>query len=364
MRLLLLALLLLAPLLPLAASAYDKIVVLTAGITTYDHGDPRPACAQKKTLCHLPNAGRDAADFADLMSAGPWLGPVEVRRLPEAEATKAGILRALRAAGRSAGSGKTLVLFYFTGHGLTYGDVGFIVPRDGRQDDPDSWISVTTLRDLLRQPELGEVRHVLFILASCFSGTLLKGDVIPADAELQVATPADQRYIERELGRRARVGITAGLDGERIPDGRRGEGSDFGRALVQALTPAHGLPSMPADQNGDGCVTHLELASYVHNKGRSDHNTPALGTPRSRRSGDGAALPGEAVGRATPARAAHREPEGPQRAGSARRRSDIRAGMAETTTLRLALRLVPPGTFPWAARRRRRAATTTRRCAR
>jgi sulfatase modifying factor 1 len=259
---------------PSLASAYERIVVVTVGISDYRHD-----------FSDLPNGALDAERFARLMESNPWLGRVTVSRVAEKDATITGIKGTLRAAGRTACADggctdqrRSLVVFYFVGHGMTHGDEGFIVPREGKKGDPDTWLTVVELRSLLSQEELRPVPHVLFVLSSCFSGTLLRSDTIPTDAELRAASPAMGGYITAVLGRQARVGIAAGTGGQSVPDGPPGQGSDFGRALINALTPLHGLPDMAADQNRDGCVNHLELASYLHNKGQSEHNHPTLGT--------------------------------------------------------------------------------------
>ena len=269
-------------LLPAGASAvgYDRIEVLAVGISKYDHGQ---RCrvgrkASRGKWCNLPNGHVDAVALKKALEARKWLSPINVVVLPQKKSTRKGILTALRKAAERAKKGKSLLIFYFTGHGETQGDAGFLIPREGTRSDPDSWLSMAKLKSVLG--EYRTVQHQMVILGSCFGGKLFRSDgwFDRIRESLPTAMAASERFINKEVSLRAQVAFTAGRAKERVPDGQPGKGSRYGRALAGAFAPRHGLASMPADFNGDRCVTHVELAAWLDAKGGGEEsNRPQFG---------------------------------------------------------------------------------------
>lgn len=255
---------------PAPGVGYDRVVAVVIGISE-----------QTGLWRRLPNAVQDADRFGDLLATRG----ATVIRLRDDEATESAIYEAItETAPKALGNGITdahrnLLIVYFVGHGSTtaVGDEGYLVPYGaGGQHD---WISMRELDGLAGQVEV--FRHQLFLLASCFGGRLLRNGPQgnPGERKKRLAEyEAASLWLERGLARVARVGLTAGDKGQRVPDGRQGWGSPFGNALVNAFEKSGGAQYMAADFNGDNCVSSIELAAYVEGRGRTSHNSPRTGT--------------------------------------------------------------------------------------
>ena len=247
---------------------YDQIVVVTVGIEHYDG------------WADLPNAPKDVELFLDALD-GPWDAPVQVVRLEEAQATKDGILQALDLAATEAGNrNNSLLVFYFAGHGTTEKNAGYLVPYGGKKGAYTTWLSMSELEGFAAT-RASAVPHQLYILGSCVSGTLLKTRMRGEDELRKQQLAAGWR--QAELTRIARIGLTAGSDKQSIPDGKEGAGSRFGQAVANALRDIG--RGRAADYDGDGCVDKFELATYVHGRGKTRHNTPRMGLLRGDDSG-------------------------------------------------------------------------------
>lgn len=110
------------------------------------------------------------------------------------------------------------------------------------------------------------VRHQLFILGSCYSGSVFRSTELVKKPKLRKFKKA-ARWFARSLQRQARLAITAGLDGERVPDDAPGAGSRFGAAVLRAVDVPLGGAYAHADFNEDGCVSSFELGAYVNDYG-------------------------------------------------------------------------------------------------
>ena len=246
---------------------YTKIVAVVVGVSKYK---------QAGAWASVPNAEPDAKAFAKVMKEhGAEVIPLYGRR-----ATRDGIWSALEKAEAklkrvSGTSRKTLLVFYFAGHGKTISDQGYIVPFDGGQATRRSWIPMSNLEQFSQ--EVWAAQHQLFVFASCFSGTALLGDRGKLDpSDLASRRPAAE-WLARALKQLARVVITAGDASEAIPDGPKGHGSEFGNAVVGALEKDYGSSYDKADWNRDGCVSSAELFAYAQNYGRTTRNSPRTG---------------------------------------------------------------------------------------
>lgn len=125
------------------------------------------------------------------------------------------------------------LLIFFAGHGqLENGSQGYWVPTDGTDDSSDFCSNA----DIISNVESCPARHVLVISDSCFSGSLLiqsrGGASFDDHDELE---SKDSRWIF----------VSGGL--EKVSDGAKGEGSPFGRSLLQCLEKNQ-QPSMAAAQ--------------------------------------------------------------------------------------------------------------------
>lgn len=69
-------------------------------------------------------------------------------------------------------TGDDRLLFYFAGHGVALngdeGPEGFLIPRDARAEDRDSFLPMTALHGAL---EALDCRHMLAILDCCFAAS-------------------------------------------------------------------------------------------------------------------------------------------------------------------------------------------------
>lgn len=168
--------------------------------------------------------------------------------------TRENLLKTMRIISELAGEGDT-VLFYFSGHGVSVEDKGYLVPIDARKAAAEELISIAELRDILRKSKAA--RRVM-ILDACHSGSEKDAtdaampqhfeDSLKADAE-GVVTLASCRASETSL---------------EAPWHDQGL---FTYWLVRGLTGA-------ADQeeagNKDGKVEIKELYDFVYERVRSD----------------------------------------------------------------------------------------------
>ncbi|CAK8710763.1 hypothetical protein GKODMF_01845 [Candidatus Electrothrix gigas] len=143
------------------------------------------------------------------------------------------------------------VVFYFSGHGYTeqigIKDFGYIIPYDGKQKRTSTFISMEKLQELAAK--LGNARHQLFILDSCFGGM-----IEPKGPGISSKTPF---YLENLANRRVRLYMTAGGANEKAP--MRSSFSKNSHYTANLLRGLNGL----ADKNYDGIVTTSELEGYL-----------------------------------------------------------------------------------------------------
>lgn len=241
---------------------------------------------------HLNNAVRDAEEFARYIRSQGF----DVVLLRNSEATRTNILANLVdkiVYDKKAGQDSRLV-FFFGGHGRTrYSGIdgsvqyGFIVPYDGA----DSNASLISMDDLHQAADvLRPVRHVLFVLNSCFGGSIARGLEVDVD-------PSVPNYIEAIVTRPAKEFMTAGGANEVVADGGPANLSPYMEALLRGLRGQ-------ADTNNDGTVTFAELAAWMSRAGATLHQHPGYGTL----AGHGA---GEFVFRSGPAPIASGVPTSP-----------------------------------------------------
>ena len=218
----------------------------------------------------LAYAARDAQALASALQAG---GFDSVTLLENRNATRDRIVAALRALGQRVKEEDSVVLF-FSGHGsIGPGPDGkphyFLVPQDGRLAD----LPRTALMDDDLEELVGKIpaRQVVVVLDACYSGggtgvIRARGVTNPA-----IKPPATARpLIEASAGR---VVISASRpDQPAFEDDQRG--GLFTSFLLEGLRG-------PADLDGDGKITVLELYQFVSPRVReySRQNYQAEQTP-------------------------------------------------------------------------------------
>ena len=168
----------------------------------------------------LPQAAHDARELARVLQAHYGFAERHLHLLLDSQATRPGILGALRKVARSLGPDDHLLIAFF-GHGnlddLT--GKGSWVPAEASLESPDGWISNGEIRELLAAMK---ARHVLVISDSCFSGDLLvtrRAETLPM---------INDEYARRVFPIKSRQALTSGRR-EVVVDGV------FGRHLVRHL---------------------------------------------------------------------------------------------------------------------------------
>jgi len=140
------------------------------------------------------------------------------------------------------------LLFFYSGHGHTREDKGYIVPTDAANPNLDEKAflrKAVGMNQILTWARRIEAKHVLFLFDSCFSGTVFKARNLPKMP----------RQISQAAKEPVRQFITAGSANEVVP-----AKSVFTPAFIDALRYGWG------DLYKDGYVTGEELGLYLKNK--------------------------------------------------------------------------------------------------
>lgn len=198
----------------------------------------------------------------------------EIISLYDQQATKQAIIAALQNHIAPKLKSKDRVLIFFAGHGFTETlggkDRGYIVPYDGDTQSA-GYISMDELETL--SDYMGNARHQLFIMDSCYGGLL-------AVTRGSLVNPNIPDYLNNISGRVAREVITAGGKDQQVLDGGPNGHSYFVDYLLEAL--ADGM----ADTNGDGYITFSELSSYLIPRASNRQQTPAFGVLSGHQAGE------------------------------------------------------------------------------
>ena len=161
---------------------------------------------------------------------------------PDSEQLRAAFRNFVNEYGYSTGA---RLLFYFSGHGHSDKDRGFIVPADAplpdnRREFLQKSLQMSQVTEWARQIDSD---HALFVFDSCFSGSIFKSRNMPS---------ASERLIRKATSKPVRQFITAGSAGEIVPSK-----SVFTPAFVDAIDQNLG------DLNKDGYITGSELGLYL-----------------------------------------------------------------------------------------------------
>jgi uncharacterized caspase-like protein len=166
-------------------------------------------------------------------------GTLQLQLLTNAEATSAGIRRAMRSFAKATPADR--VLLYFSGHGLTTG----VVPYDVQPDRPASQLSYAAIKTAFRHSRAGVK---LCITDACMSGSLAGPNRQPtATGGPSNVDPADGVNVAMLLASRST---------EQAVEDRRLSAGTFTFFLLKGLGGA-------ANQNDDNVVTIKELHRYV-----------------------------------------------------------------------------------------------------
>ena len=169
--------------------------------------------------------------------------PDHCQLLLDAQATRAGIIDALRGLARTAVP-EDSILIYYAGHGQvdTMTREGSWVPADATAATPDKWISNDEIKKLIGAMK---ARHVLLISDSCFAGDFFKRDLNPRGIKI------DDAGLRRAFSRPSRAAMTAGgiepvVDAGVVPAGFPGH-SVYTGWLLHVLADNHDPYVTPED---------------------------------------------------------------------------------------------------------------------
>lgn len=160
---------------------------------------------------------------------------------PDNQSLKSGIVNFINNYGYEP---ENRLVIYFSGHGHTVRDKGFLLPVDIPlpDDRKDFRRKALPMTQVLAWAKDIESKHVLFVFDSCFSGSVFKSKSMPKDEE---------RYIRKVTAEPVRQFITAGSASEEVP-----AKSTFTPAFVAAIRGE-------GDLNKDGYITGSELGVHL-----------------------------------------------------------------------------------------------------
>jgi Caspase domain len=137
------------------------------------------------------------------------------------------------------------LLLFFSGHGHTRNQRGYIVPVNAPNpvlDEPGFLSTAIPMLEVMTWARRIEAKHALFVFDSCFAGTLFETRALP--------DPTDA-YVRSSSSRPVRQFITAGDAGQEVP----------ARSIFTPLF-IRGIDG-DADFTRDGYVTASELGVYL-----------------------------------------------------------------------------------------------------
>jgi len=120
------------------------------------------------------------------------------------------------------------LLIYYAGHGELEKaeNRGYWLPVDASYKQKSKWISNQRIVDRIKATK---AKHVLLMVDSCFSGTLMRSGITP-----EVKETMDEKYIERLKKKKTRLVITSGGN-EPVVDSDGGLHSLFALKLIDIL---------------------------------------------------------------------------------------------------------------------------------
>ncbi len=231
---------------------YSSSHALIIGIDQYVHASP------------LDHAANDARAVADVLHRLFLFPDKCVKILFNEQATRAGILSAYLSYTSTADPDSRLLVF-FAGHGYTKtgagGEVGFLIPHDGRIDDLSTLIR---WEELTLNAELIPSKHIFFIMDACYGGLVFN----------RAVSAGSVRFLKDMMIRPVRQALTAGKQDEPVADGGgpRVEHSIFTGHLLDGLEDRARAP--------EGHLTASGLMSYVYKHVSNDihsRQTPHYG---------------------------------------------------------------------------------------
>jgi len=244
---------------------YDDSWAVIIGIDKYKYSD------------QLNYAVKDAEAVKEMLINKFYYPEENIRYLTDEEATLSNIKLNLGEVATSAREDDRVLVFY-SGHGETLkgadgSETGYIIPYEGRQDNP--YATGLVMDEILRTCQISKSKHMLFLMDACYSGLMtenVKG----------LSKPQEEGYLSKVANEKARQIITAGGGDEQVIERDEWQHSAFTKNLLE------GLDTWEADTDSDGYITADELGTYLRKSVTEDSDfqqTPQKG--RFRNSGGG-----------------------------------------------------------------------------
>ena len=121
------------------------------------------------------------------------------------------------------------ILIYYAGHGqlVKKQKRGYWLPTDAGSSQDSKWLSNNSIKDLIGS---SDAKHILLIVYSCFSGSLMRGS-----GENKSVEKLTKTSIERLQKKKTRLVMTSGGN-EQVADGiGNSKNSVFAEPLIKAL---------------------------------------------------------------------------------------------------------------------------------
>lgn len=178
----------------------------------------------------LKTAVKDAQALKEILIRRYGFAESNVTLRTDNKATRLRLINDLRNLASSLGS-KDNLLIYFAGHGqlddLT-GD-GYWIPVEGKLKDPGTWISHSTVKNILSSERV-RGKNIVVVADSCYSGTLLRG----GPSLLSLTDQGYRKKLANLASCRSRQVITSG-GVEPVADGGRDGHSLFAYYFLKSL---------------------------------------------------------------------------------------------------------------------------------
>jgi hypothetical protein len=227
--------------------------------------------------CQLNYAVNDVQALKKALIEQYGFPEANITSLTDNKATKQGITDAIgQLTDRRKIDPEDRVIIFFSGHGQTVplsngGEMGYILPYDAKVDindvtNPYSYYTTCLGMDELKRVSiLIPAKHVLFLMDACYSGL-----AVSSRSGLQPTVPD---YIRKIATLKSRQIITAGLNGDKSYENPEWGHGAFTYKLLEALNTG------VADENADGVITGMELATHLRNvvPNISPNQTPSYG---------------------------------------------------------------------------------------
>jgi uncharacterized caspase-like protein len=178
----------------------------------------------------LKTAVKDAQALKEVLVQKYGFDKEKVVLRTDNKATRLRLIRDLRNLASNLGNQDNL-LIYYAGHGqlddLTGG--GYWIPVEGKLKDPGTWISHSTIKNILSSQRV-KGKNIVVVADSCYSGTLLRG----GPSLLSLTQEGYHHKLLESAARRSRQVITSG-GLEPVADGGRDGHSLFAYYFLTAL---------------------------------------------------------------------------------------------------------------------------------